>query len=229
MIHKKLKIEHRGLLLVKLCAPNVSDMVQKMVWWRQTRSRYFNKLWPKSFTYYSFHRSTLKVQTAFHGLVPYTHHLTNCSRNEMATIWQATSFNIFPLMTIMTDCLWFHYNQFQLEWMISWQWIVTENAPSLHDDVIKCKHFSALLAICAANSPVTGEFPPQRPVTRSFNVFFALRLNKRLSKQSWGWWFETPSRPLWRHYNVFMDSVCPCTRYHITALGHFEFKGSNSQ
>ena len=57
---------------------------------------------------------------------------------------------------------------------------------------------SALLAICAGNSPVTGEFPAQKPVTRSFDVFFDLRLNKRLSKQSWGWLFETPSRPLWR-------------------------------
>ena len=47
-----------------------------------------------------------------------------------------------------------------------------------------------------------GEFPAQRPVTRSFDVFFHLRLNKRLSKQSWGWWFETPSRPLWRHRNA---------------------------
>ena len=44
------------------------------------------------------------------------------------------------------------------------------------------------------NSPVTGEFPSQRPVTRSFDVFFDLTLNKQLSKQSWGWWFETPSR-----------------------------------
>ena len=62
--------------------------------------------------------------------------------------------------------------------------------------------FSALLAICAVNSPVPGEFPAQRPVTRSFDVFFDLRLNKRLSKQSWGWWFEMLSRPLWRHRNV---------------------------
>ena len=46
-----------------------------------------------------------------------------------------------------------------------------------------------------------GEFPTQRPVTRRFDVFFDLRLNKRLSKQSWGWWFETPSRSLWRHRN----------------------------
>ena len=44
--------------------------------------------------------------------------------------------------------------------------------------------FSALLAICAGNSPVPGEFPAQRPVTRSFDVYFDLRPNKRLSKQS---------------------------------------------
>ena len=62
--------------------------------------------------------------------------------------------------------------------------------------------FSALLAICAGNSPVPGEFPSQRPVTRIFDVFFDVHLNKQLSKQSWGWWFETLSRPWWRHRNV---------------------------
>ena len=46
-----------------------------------------------------------------------------------------------------------------------------------------------------------GEFPTQRPVTRSFDVCFDLRLNKRLSKHSWGWWFETLSWSLWRHHN----------------------------
>ena len=49
--------------------------------------------------------------------------------------------------------------------------------------------FSVLLALCAGNSPVTGEFPAHRPVTRRFDVFFDLRLDKRLSKQWWGWWF----------------------------------------
>ena len=67
--------------------------------------------------------------------------------------------------------------------------------------------FSALLAICAGNSPVTGEFPTQRPVTRSFDVFFDLRLNKRLSEYSWGWWFETPSRPFWRHCNGWLPFI----------------------
>ena len=64
--------------------------------------------------------------------------------------------------------------------------------------------FSALLDICAGNSPVPGEFLAQRPVARSFDLFFDLRPNKRLSKQWWGWWFETPSSPLWRHFNVLV-------------------------
>ena len=75
--------------------------------------------------------------------------------------------------------------------LISWS--------SNHNDVIKWKHFYAFLAICAGNSPVPGEFPAQRPVTRSFNVFSDLRLNKRL------WWTgiegkNTQVQPLqWRH------------------------------
>ena len=63
--------------------------------------------------------------------------------------------------------------------------------------------FSALLAICAGNSPVTGEFPAKRPVARSFDIFFDLRLNKRWSKRSWGRWFQMPSRPLWSQCNIW--------------------------
>ena len=69
--------------------------------------------------------------------------------------------------------------------------------------------FSELLAICAGNSPVPGEFSAQRPVTRSFDVFFDLRPNKRLSKQSWGRWFETLSRSLWHHNNVLFSFRLP--------------------
>ena len=54
----------------------------------------------------------------------------------------------------------------------------------IHDDVIKWKHI-----------------PRYWPVTWSFDVFFDLGLIKRLSNQSRGWWFETPSCPLWRHCN----------------------------
>ena len=71
--------------------------------------------------------------------------------------------------------------------------------------------FSALLAFVRGihRSPVNSL--SQSPVMRSFDVFFDLRLNKQLSKQSWGWWFETPPRPLWRHCNAcsagFIDTV----------------------
>ena len=60
-----------------------------------------------------------------------------------------------------------------------------------------------------------GEFtghrwiPIKRSVTRNFDVFFGLRLNKRLSEQPWGWWFETPSRPLWRHCNTSITLWIP--------------------
>ena len=50
--------------------------------------------------------------------------------------------------------------------------------------------FSALLTLYAGNSPVTGEFPSQRPVTQSFDVFFDLPLNKPLSKHPWRLWFD---------------------------------------
>ena len=96
--------------------------------------------------------------------------------------------------------------------------------------------FSVLLALCVGNSPVTGEFPSQRPVTQSFDVFFDLRLNKRLSKQSWGWWFETPLRPIWRHCNVMcghvawthtlgseiksVHSALDCMKHHVIIILH---------
>ena len=59
--------------------------------------------------------------------------------------------------------------------------------------------FFLLLALGAGNLPVKGEFPTQRPVTRSFAVFIDPRPNKPLSKQTWGWWFETLLRSLCRH------------------------------
>ena len=83
--------------------------------------------------------------------------------------------------------------------MVKWKVFET------HLDISWWRHqmetFSALLAICAGNSPVPGEFPAQRPLTRSFDVFFDLRLNEWLSTQSWGLWFETLLHPLWRHPN----------------------------
>ena len=77
------------------------------------------------------------------------------------------------------------------------------------------RHFITMMTSSYGNifrviGHLCGEFtghrwiPPQRPVTRSFDVFFDLDQIKRLSKQSRGWWFETPSCPFWRH----------CDNYH---------------
>ena len=65
--------------------------------------------------------------------------------------------------------------------------------------------FSALLALCVGNSPVTGEFPSQRPVTRSFGVFFGLSLNQRLSKNREAGDLRRPRA----HYDVTgMKALC---------------------
>ena len=71
--------------------------------------------------------------------------------------------------------------------------------------------------------PGPGEFPTQRPVTRSFGVFCDLPLNKRLSKQLWGWWFEMPSRSLWRQCNGDVwhhNESCSPTAYSDLRLHH---------
>ena len=65
----------------------------------------------------------------------------------------------------------------------------------------------------------TGEFPTQRPVTRSYDVFFDPRLNKRLSKQTWGWWFETLSSSLWRQCN---DILGASRTSHVLSYGHID-------
>ena len=71
--------------------------------------------------------------------------------------------------------------------------------------------FSALLAFGAGYSPVTVEFPAPRPVTRSFDVFFDLRLNQQIRKRWRRRWFETPSPSLWHHCNVSSQSMCMCS------------------
>ena len=70
----------------------------------------------------------------------------------------------------------------------------------------------------------TGEFPSQRLVTRGFDVFFDLRLNKRLRKPSRRRWFETPTRSLWRHCKVLILLFCsqcvvPADLYGVTGSG----------
>ena len=88
--------------------------------------------------------------------------------------------------------------------------------------------FSALLALCARDSPLSSEFPSQRPATRSFDVFFYFRLNKWLSKQSTRRWFETPSRSLWHHCNVTHELLTMHVQQHpFSTADDFFLKQSN--
>ena len=86
--------------------------------------------------------------------------------------------------------------------LISSRWPIPQDRQHVfHDDVMKWKHFPRYWPFVRRihRSPVNS---PHKGQWRGALMFFYLRLNKRLSKQSWGWWFETPSRPLWRHRNV---------------------------
>ena len=99
-----------------------------------------------------------------------------------------------------------------------------------HDDVIEWQHFLrhwTIVWTIAGNSPVTTEFPSQRPMTRSVDVFFDLRLNRRLSEQSRHRRFEKPSRSLWRHSNecVYLPSQLQTGRdwYHVVENIQLDF------
>ena len=79
-----------------------------------------------------------------------------------------------------------------------------------------------------------SEFPTQRPVMRTFDVFFDLRLNQRLRKQPWGWWCETPSWSLWRQCNAVKKSGSEitypfpnCNGWTFEVLGMDEFHTYN--
>ena len=72
------------------------------------------------------------------------------------------------------------------------------------DDVIKWKKKIRVTSPLCGEFTGPGEFPSQRPLKRNFDIFFNLRLNKRLSKQPWGWWFETLSSLWRRHYDAIV-------------------------
>ena len=79
----------------------------------------------------------------------------------------------------------------------------------MYDDIIKWKHFPCYWLFVRGVHLSPGEIPVKRPVTLSFDVYVDLHLTKQLSKQSRGWWFETPSRSLWRHFNEVSYEVLP--------------------
>ena len=100
-------------------------------------------------------------------------------------------YSIFSIQ-IIDNCM---SNMKVIQEAISGARLLDPSSRHSHDDVMKWKHFPHYWPFVRG----IHRSPAQRPVTRSFDIFFHLRLNKRLSKQSWGWWFETLSRLLWRH------------------------------
>ena len=148
---------------------------------RKTWSRWWSSLFGVPFIKIlmtSWHGNSFRITGLF---------VRGIHRSQVDSPHERTVASIFPFPLASFEMPW-RSSVITVMWYIIYTWWRHQMEP-----------FSASLAICAGNSPVTGEFPAQRPMTRSFDVFFDL--NKRLSKQSWGWWLETPSRPLWRLFN----------------------------
>ena len=91
-----------------------------------------------------------------------------------------------------------------------------------HDDVIKWKHFPRYWPFVRGihRSPVNSSHKGQWRGAWTFPLICAL--NKRLSKQSWGWWFETPLCPLWRHRNT-MCIIRRCTGSWLRTLSEIPY------
>ena len=92
--------------------------------------------------------------------------------------------------------------------------------PILHNETVCTMMTSSDGNIFRVTGHVCGEFTGHRLIPRTKAIdaelwcFFDLRLNKWLSKQHWGWWFETLSRPLWRQCNV-LDGISWTSLYYL--------------
>ena len=104
--------------------------------------------------------------------------------------------------------------RFAVDWrlpgsFVVYQWILTAF-------IFCCMMTSSNGNIFRVTGHLCREFTGHRWIPRTkasdTDVFFDLRLNKRLSKQWWGWWFETPLRPLWRHFHVLIEPATALTK-----------------
>ena len=128
---------------------------------------------------------------------PVMRSLTFLWRNSVYDVKQTVEWLVtWDYMTVM----WRHCN----DWPLLEHHDTRQSVNACHDDVIKWNHFPRYWPFAQEIHRSRWIPRTQRPVTRSFDVFFDLRLNKRLSKQPWGWWFETPPWSLWRQCNVYV-------------------------
>ena len=124
------------------------------------------------------------------------------------------SLNGKPVLHITFDSQLIKYTPPVLHTAITSIWLVAVWLFLYRDDVTKMETFPALPTLCEGNPPVTDEFPSQRPVTRSFDIFFGLR-NKQLSKQPGSLWFETQSGSLLcNHSSLLHGFQCNLTIYY---------------
>ena len=127
---------------------------------------------------------------------------------------------VWPFTTLIIKTTDHHYNisAYMLgQYHVCWCPGSSQKKSTDHDDVIKWKRNSALLALCGIHRlPLNFLHKDQ---WQSFDVFFDLCLNKQFSKQSWGWWFEMPLHSLWRYCNV-LTYVSVSWRDDITGSGN---------
>ena len=117
---------------------------------------------------------------------------SNWSKSAIRTQWNKDE-NVYILCCFAVLKKFFREMSY---WLLSWKTVQSYSMMTSSNGNI----FRVTGPLCGEFTG-PGEFPTQRPVTRSFDVYFDLRLNKRLCKQSRGWWFETLLCPLWCHSN----------------------------
>ena len=137
-----------------------------------------------------------------------------CNYVMSVTIWWSQTLEtikmvnqLLNLYTIALSSNWYVHNVIKLFMMTS------SNGKIFHVTGPLCGEFTG-----------PSEFPTLRRVRRSFDVFFDLRLNKRLSKQPWGWWFETPSWSLWHQCNVVMTTYSAISDDEVVKLTFYCFQ-----
>ena len=126
-----------------------------------------------------------------------------CFIYSSQNIFNAKNFNPHKKPIVLLNMATFSQSMQRTWWPVASTTIVTGSySTSRHDDVIKWKHFPRYWPFVRGIHRWPMDSPHKASDAERWCLFYR-RLNKWLSKQSWGWWFETPSRSLWRHRNGF--------------------------
>ena len=185
---------------------NMSALVKVIAWHRAATSHFLNLSWPSCLTPYGI---------PMHNVLP--------KYKPITWIWMYNQLANYSLLKNSTAQGKVFYplnghlgNIRRLADQVNFQWVLELTSRRFRKSIFRNPSIPLLPQhiMTSSNGNIfrvtghlcgeftgPGEFPAQRPVTRSFNVFFDLRPNKRLSKQSWGWWFEILPCPLWCHCN----------------------------